>query len=437
MKQSKINAFFPLILFVLLYFASSLYFADFYKTPMLVILLLSVLVAFLQYRKVPFSEKITAFSYGAGDENILLMVLIFLLAGAFGQLGKEMGAIQSAIDITLHYISPRWVVSGLFLLACLLSLSLGTSVGTIAALAPLAVELNKQIHLDIALVLAAVVGGSMFGDNLSFVSDTTIAATRTQGVGMKEKFKINFRLVLPAAIITFFAYYFITPDAVTYTKTEIYWFEGIKVIPYLFVFGLALVGLNVIWTLGIGIVATIIIGIIFKSIDYTSGITSIQTGISSMFDLSMICILIGGLIGILRFHGGIEYLLHHVSQKINSRKKAELTISFLTGLVNSALANNTLAILLVGPLAKEIVQKNDVDPARSASILDTTSCFVQGIIPYGAQLLTAITISNYTTSPIAVIVYLFYPFLTGISTILNIIFKKNKKFIKYPTNSIE
>ena len=437
MKQSKINAFFPLILFVLLYFASSLYFADFYKTPMIVILLLSVLVAFLQYRKVPFSEKITAFSYGAGDENILLMVLIFLLAGAFGQLGKDIGAIQSAIDITLHYISPRWVVSGLFLLACLLSLSLGTSVGTIAALAPLAVELNKQIHLDIALVLAAVVGGSMFGDNLSFVSDTTIAATRTQGVGMKEKFKINFRLVLPAAIITFFAYYFITPDAVTYTKTEIYWFEGIKVIPYLFVFGLALAGLNVIWTLGIGIVATILIGIVFKSIDYTSGITSIQTGISSMFDLSMICILIGGLIGILRFHGGIEYLLHHVSQKINSRKKAELTISFLTGLVNSALANNTLAILLVGPLAKEIVQKNDVDPARSASILDTTSCFVQGIIPYSAQLLTAITISNYTTSPIAVIVYLFYPFLTGISTILNIIFKKNKKFIKYPTNSIE
>ena len=369
MKQSKINAFFPLILFVLLYFASSLYFADFYKTPMIVILLLSVLVAFLQYRKVPFSEKITAFSYGAGDENILLMVLIFLLAGAFGQLGKDIGAIQSAIDITLHYISPRWVVSGLFLLACLLSLSLGTSVGTIAALAPLAVELNKQIHLDIALVLAAVVGGSMFGDNLSFVSDTTIAATRTQGVGMKEKFKINFRLVLPAAIITFFAYYFITPDAVTYTKTEIYWFEGIKVIPYLFVFGLALAGLNVIWTLGIGIVATILIGIVFKSIDYTSGITSIQTGISSMFDLSMICILIGGLIGILRFHGGIEYLLHHVSQKINSRKKAELTISFLTGLVNSALANNTLAILLVGPLAKEIVQKNDVDPAGRYNFL--------------------------------------------------------------------
>lgn len=426
MKQSKISAFFPLILFVFLYFASSLYFADFYKTPMIVILLVSVLVAFLQYRKVPFSEKITAFSSGAGDENILLMVLIFLLAGAFGQLGKDMGAIQSAIDITLHYISPRWIVSGLFLLACLLSLSLGTSVGTIAALAPLAVELNKQIHLDIALVLAAVVGGSMFGDNLSFVSDTTIAATRTQGVGMKVKFRINFKLVLPAAIITFFAYYFITPDTITYTKTEIYWFEGIKVIPYLFVFGLALAGLNVIWTLGIGIAATILIGIYFNTIDYTSGITSIQTGISSMFDLSLICILIGGLIGILRFLGGIEYLLQHISKKINSRKKAELTISFLTGLVNSALANNTLAILLVGPLAKEIVQKNDVDPARSASILDTTSCFVQGIIPYGAQLLTAITISNYTTSPIAVIVYLFYPFLTGISTVLDILTRKKK-----------
>ena len=424
MKQSKITAFFPLLLFIFLYFASSLYFTDFYKTPMIVILLLSVLVAFLQYRNVPFSAKITAFSSGASDENILLMVLIFLIAGAFGQLGKDIGAIQSAIDITLHYISPRWIVSGLFLLACLLSLSLGTSVGTIAALAPLAVELNKQLHLDIALVLAAIVGGSMFGDNLSFVSDTTIAATRTQGVGMKEKFRINFKLVLPAAIITFFAYYFITPETISYTKTEVYWFEGIKIIPYLLVFGLALFGLNVIWTLGIGIIATIIIGFLFNSINYTTGITSIQFGITSMFELSLICILIGGLIGILRYHGGINYLLQHVSKRINSRRKAELTISFLTGLVNSVLANNTLAILLVGPLAKEIVQKNDVEPARSASILDTTSCFIQGIIPYGAQLLTAITISNYTTSPVAVILYLFYPFLTGISTLLFILFSK-------------
>lgn len=430
MKKNPFYSFFPLLFFVTTYFSTSLYYKDFYKVPMLVLFIAALFIALFQYRKVPIADKINAFTKGAGDENILLMILIFLLSGAFGQISKEIGALQTTIDLAIHFLSPQLIVTGLFLLSCLISLSLGTSVGTIAALAPIAVGLNEQLHLEIGLVLAAIVGGSMFGDNLSFISDTTIAATSTQGISMRSKFNINFKIVFPAAILTAVIYYFITPSNITISPTTLSTMEIIKTIPYLTVLVLALLGMNVLWTLLIGIILAIPIGIVFRTIGFTDSLLAIQSGFSTMFELSIICIIIGGIIGIIRSNGGIDYILNHSSTKLNTPKKAEFGIAFLTGLVNSALANNTLAIILVGPIAKEIAIKNKVDLARSASILDTTSCFIQGILPYGAQLLTAIAISKQTTSPITIISYLYYPFLTGIATVLFILLSKHKYPIK-------
>lgn len=427
MSKGKFSALLPLIFFVAAYFSVSLYFNDFYKVPVLVVFLLSLIIAFIQYPKVKFDTKLYHFSKGAGDENILLMILIFLLAGAFGQVSEDMGAISSTIHLALEYLSPRMIVAGLFLIACFISTSLGTSVGTIAALSPIALGLNENIPGSLPLTLSAVVGGAMFGDNLSFISDTTIAATRTQGVGMKEKFKTNFKIVFPAAVITFFIYFFTTsyrgPMSV---DGQVLNYDLLKILPYIVVFVIALMGVNVIWTLITGILLSLFIGYYYHSFSVLESIQSVNTGLSGMFELSIICLVIGGVVGIIRSNGGIDFLLYQVIKRIKTPRQAELGISFLTGIVNLCIANNTLAIIIVGPIAKEIASKHNVNPSRTASLMDTVSCFVQGLIPYGAQILTALTLSSFLVSPMEIIIHLYYPFLTGIFTLV-FIFWKNRQ----------
>lgn len=428
MKRGNFWALLPLLIFIVLYFSTSLYFNDFYKIPVLVLFVFSLLFAFLQFPKKPIGEKLTAFGQGAGNENILLMIVIFLLAGGFGALSNEIGSITSTINFALSYIHPGWVISGLFIVSCFISLSLGTSVGTIAAVAPIAVGLESTIEGSMALGLAAVVGGAMFGDNLSFISDTTIAATRTQGVNMRDKFLVNYKIVTPAALLTCIIYGLMGHQLHTVDIDPMQLdYDFIKILPYLCVLLLALMGLHVIWVLVIGVFLSLIIGLTTQSISFFEGMEAINAGFAGMFELSVLCLIIGGVVGIIRFHGGIDYLIHHIGKRVNSHKTAELGIFCLTAAVNATIANNTITILIVGPLAKDIAEKNQVDLKRSASILDTTSCFIQGVLPYGAQVLAAIAAASSLISPFAILQYLYYPLLTGVATFIFVLLKKNVK----------
>lgn len=298
--------------------------------------------------------------------------------------------------------------------------------GTVVALAPIAVGISESVPGTLGIGLAAVVSGSMFGDNLSMISDTTIAATRTQKVDMREKFKVNIWIALPAAVITFLLYIFLTPidaNAVISSTGE---YSIVKIVPYLFILVAALVGLHVIWVLVSGIVLTLIIGLLTGSTDIWTSLQAMNEGMTSMFELSLICIIIGGIVGLIKYYGGIDYILFQISKLIKTSKGAELGIASLTVFVNAALANNTITILIAGPLAKDIADKHHVDPRRSASILDTMSCFVQGFLPYGAQVLAALAAASMALSPFDILQHLYYPYLLGISTLLFIFLKKKK-----------
>jgi Na+/H+ antiporter NhaC len=424
LKRGNFFALTPLLVFLVVYLCTSLILNDFYKMPILVAFIFSALVGFLLYPKFSFHDKIEEFSKGAGDSGIMLMILIFLLAGAFAELGKAIGAVQSTVNFALSYISPSLLIAGLFLTACFISLSLGTSVGTVVALAPIAVGINESVPGTIGMSLGAVVGGSMFGDNLSMISDTTIAATRTQGVEMLDKFKMNFWIALPPSVITFLIYAFATslPQETAFTANHDY--SIIKILPYIFILIAALSGLHVIWVLVLGIFFTLIVGLSTGSIDFWGSLNAMNNGMAGMFELSLICITIGGIVGLIRMYGGIDFILYHVSRWIKSSRGGELGIASLTAFVNAAIANNTITILIVGPLAKTIADKNNIDPRRSASILDTISCFVQGFLPYGAQILAALAAASFSISPIEILSHLYYPYLLGISTLVFIFFRK-------------
>lgn len=413
----------PLLVFILVYLVVSLVVGDFYKMPVLVAFMFSAIVAFLQFPRLPFREKINEFTAGAGDPGIMLMILIFLLAGAFAGLSKSIGAVESTVNFALSYISPQLLIAGLFITASFISLSLGTSVGTIVALAPIAAGINESVTGSLAVSLAAVVGGAMFGDNLSMISDTTIAATRTQGVSMRDKFKMNFWIVLPATIITLLLYSFII-DLPDNSTTEPQPYSFLKIVPYLFIFMAAIAGMHVIWVLISGIFLTSILGLFLNNTDIWLIIESLNKGMASMFELSVICLVIGGIIGLINYYGGINYLLYTISRFIRGSRSGELGIAFLTSVVNVALANNTITILIVGPLAKKISQENNIDPRRTASILDTMSCFVQGLLPYGAQLLAAMAVAGKMITPFDIMKYLYYPYLLGISIVVYILISK-------------
>lgn len=423
-NKGRLGALLPLFVFLVIYLFTSIALNDFYKMPVLVAFLLSAVVAFVQYPFIPFSKKVDEFSHHMGDANIMLMCFIFLLAGAFAAISKSMGAVESTVNFALTYLSPSLIIAGLFLIACFISISLGTSVGTVVALSPIAVGFNDSMPGVLAIALGAVVGGAMFGDNLSMISDTTIAATRTQNVEMRDKFKVNFWIALPPSIITFLIYAFsgTVTDSVVIAGEHPY--SLIKIVPYVFVLVAALTGLNVIWVLLSGITLTAIIGMTTGSLDGWQAISSANAGMASMFELSITCILIGGIVGLIRYQGGIDFILYHVSRLIKTKRGGELGIASLTALVNAAIANNTITILIVGPLAKTIADKNEIDGKRSASILDTISCFVQGLLPYGAQLLAAVAIAQQKVTAFEIIGYMYYPFLLGIATLVFIFLKR-------------
>lgn len=418
-QRGQAGALLPLVLFVVVYFGASWYMGDFYAVPVLVVFLAVLVFAFLQYPRVSFEAKLEAFTRGAGESNLVLMILIFLLAGVFGQVSKDTGAIKAAVDLTLYYLPPQAMIAGLFTVACFVSLSLGTSVGTIAALAPVAVGLEASIPGTLAVSLGAVIGGAMLGDNLSFISDTTIAATRSLEVGMKDKFRVNVRIVTGPFAITLLFYVLMPVDVPA--ESALLPPDGAQLlflVPYVVVFGMALAGIHVIPALLTGIALSLLVGVTTGALDPGAAVRSVSEGLAGMFELSIICLVIGGLVGIIRSNGGIDFLLHRLTQRLRSPVQVELAVFTLTGLVNLCIANNTITLITVGPIARNLATEYGLDRRRAASIMDTASCFVQGVIPYGAQVLTAVAIASFAVSPVEVIRYLYYPLLTGLFTLL-------------------
>ena len=421
MKKENPWALIPFVIFMILFIGSGIIMGDFYAFPVIVAISISGAVALAMNRKESFSRKVDIFCQGAGNLNVMLMVIIFLLAGAFSEVAKGMGAVDSTVNFALSVIPQNLVVVGLFIIACFISLSMGTSVGTIVALAPIGVGISDLTELPIALVMAAVVGGSMFGDNLSFISDTAITAVRSQGAQMKDKFKVNFWIVLPAAIITSIILGFMTSGGTA--QVEHLSYNWIKIIPYVLVIILALSGMNVFLVLALGIVLAGAVGLADGSYHIMSLIQKIGEGMEGMYEIAFLAILIAGMVEVIKFNGGIDFLLRLVTRRIKSQKGAEFGIAGLVGLTNLSTANNTIAILIAGPLAKNIADQYEIEPRKSASILDIFSCTVQGLLPYGAQFLVAASVAKI--SPVSILPYSFYPILIGICGMIAI-------FIGYP-----
>lgn len=407
----------PLGVFLVVYLGTSIIAKDFYAVSVIVPFLAAALTALIMNRKVKFDEKVEIFCRGAGNTNILLMVIIFILAGAFAQVAKDMGAVDSTVNLGLSLLPSSLLIPGIFVIGCFIALSIGTSMGTIVALVPIAVGIADKTGIATALAVGAVVSGAMFGDNLSIISDTTIAATRTQGCEMKDKFKMNFIIVLPAAIITALIFMLLTKNAAV-VNLEALEFNLIKILPYLIVIVTALLGVNVIVVLLLGILSSGVVGFIFGSFNIIGLFNSISSGISGMSELIIISLLIAGTIEIIKFNGGIDFILNRGLKNFKSKRGAEYGIAMLVSLVDICTANNTVAIVTVGPIAKDISNEFDLEPKRVAGIMDMFSCVFQGIIPYGAQLISAAGLA--ALSPFAIMKFLFYPYIMGICAIISI-----------------
>jgi Na+/H+ antiporter NhaC len=430
-KKSAL-ALLPLGLFLGLFLGSGLYYnfigapMAFYKVPAPIAALAGIILAFI-IGKDKFEDKIDTFIKGVGNENIITMCLIFLLSGSFTQVARVIGSVESTVNFGLSIIPPALLLPGIFIIAAFISTAMGTSMGTIAAVAPIAVGLSEQAGLPMAVAMAGVIGGAMFGDNLSMISDTTIAATKTQGCEMKDKFIMNFKIALPAALITivlmmFYGFSGVTPDGIQYSI--------IKVLPYFTVLALALMGINVFIVLIVGILFTGAIGLaegVFNMTTYSQAIYAGFTGMQSIFILSLF---IGGLAAMITKDGGINWILNLINRRIKGIKGAELGIGALVSIADLCTANNTVAIVITGPMAKKVAEENGVDPRRSASILDIFSCVFQGIIPYGAQLLLAGSIAGL--SPLQMMPYLYYPYLLAVMVLLAIQFRFPKVKEKVP-----
>ncbi|MGL5012685.1 MAG: Na+/H+ antiporter NhaC family protein [Bacteroidales bacterium] len=424
--KPKAMALLPLLVFLVSYLFVSILVDDFYKMPITVAFLISAIVSIVITPGKSLASRIEQFSVGAANKNIMLMIWIFILAGAFAQTAISMGAVDATVNLALSILPDYLLIGGIFAAACFISISIGTSVGTIVALTPIAVGIAEKSDISLAMMTAVVVGGSLFGDNLSFISDTTIAATKTQGCEMKDKFNSNIRVVAPIAVIVFIIYIIMGMNI--HVNSSVYEVDLIKVVPYLFVITCALAGMNAIRLLILGTLLSGTIGIITNSFDPMTWMSTMGDGIMNMSELIIISLLAGGVLELIRYNGGIEYIIKAITSKVNSKRGAELSIAALVGFANLCTANNTIAIITAGPIAKRVATKFDIDPRKSASILDTFSCFIQGIIPYGAQLLMAAGLAKI--SPIEIIPHLYYPFLLGIATILSIIFRYPRKYSK-------
>ncbi|EJD81751.1 Na+/H+ antiporter NhaC family protein [Staphylococcus epidermidis] len=420
MKNGNAWALIPLLLFVLLFLGVGIISGDFTTMPLNVAITITVIVALLMNRKETFAKKVEVFTKGAGHSNIILMMLIFILAGAFSTTAEKMGGVSSTVNLGLSLIPQNLIIVGLFIICMFVSISMGTSVGTVAAIAPVGFGFAQATDVPAALAMATVVGGAMFGDNLSMISDTTIAAVRTQKTKMSDKFKVNFKIVLPGAIITIIILFFLT-NGISIDHTKNYDYNLIKVIPYLLVLILALVGINVIIVLIGGTVLAGIIGLIDGSFGWNGLLNAISKGIIGMEDIAMIALLIGGLVGIIQHNGGIDWLLNFVRSKVKSKRGAELGIASLVSAADISTANNTISIIMAGPLAKNIADEYNVDPRKSASILDIFGGCFQGLLPYSPQVISAAGVAGI--SPFLMLQYSIYPILLGVCGLVAIILR--------------
>ncbi len=414
----------PLIVFVVLYLVLSLVAGDFSSVPLSVVFLISSVFAVATSTKHSLEERIQIYGHGASEPNLLLMLWIYVLAGAFSQSAKDMGAIDTTVNLALLTLPTSMILPGLFVTACFISLSIGTSVGTVVTLVPIAAGIATQTGSNVALLTAVIVGGAYFGDNLSFISDTTVVATQTQGVRMKDKFKVNFLIVIPAVVVVLAAYTFMGFGM--QAPTHVGQTDFLKVIPYLAVLVTAVCGLNVMVVLVSGIALCGIIGVAEGSYGFYGWLNSLGSGIVGMGELIIIAMMAGGMLQIIKVNGGIDYIIEKLSSRIRGKRGAEFSIAALVSLVNLCTANNTVAILTVGNIAKQISDKFGVDPRKAASILDTFSCTIQGIIPYGVQILLAAGLAHL--QPVDIIPYLYYPFAIGIAAVLSILLRYPKRY---------
>lgn len=416
--KGKASALLPIGVFLVIFLGAGIVFNDFYAMPAIVAFLIALSVAFLQNRNVGFQEKIRLIAEGVGEENIITMCLIFLCAGGFSGAVTAAGGVESTVNLGLSLIPAHFVVAGLFVIGCFISVSMGTSMGTIAALAPIAAEVSRQTGFSLAVCTAAVVCGAMFGDNLSMISDTTIAAVKTQGCEMKDKFKANFLIVLPAAVITVIFFWLIT-GGMNYKLKEIGDYNLLEVLPYVVVLVGALIGINVFLVLIGGTVLSLIVGVAMGNIALSEMFTVVGDGVTSMYDITVISIIVACIVSLVRANGGIHYILNLIRSRMRGKRGAQAGIALLALLVDMCTANNTVAIVMSGPIAKEISEEYGVDPKRSASLLDMYTSVGQGLIPYGAQLLSAATLTGLT--PFDMIPYLVYPILMALCGIVAII----------------
>ncbi len=415
----------PLFVFLAVYLAGSIIAHDFYKVPVAAAFIIASAYALIITRDVPKTDdKVAIFSEGAGNRNVLLMIWIFVLAGAFAATAKDIGAIDATVNATLHILPGNLLYAGLFLAACFISMAIGTSVGTIVALVPIASGIAAEAGISIPFMTAIIVGGAFFGDNLSFISDTTVAATKSQGCSMRDKFRVNLWIAAPAAIVVTALYVVLGLSVqAAPSAAPVQW---LGLIPYLLVIGLALAGMNVITVLALGIGVNGIIGWCTGAYDFVGWMASIGGGIGSMGELIIVSLLAGGMLEIIRYNGGLQFIIDGLTRRIAGRRPAALSIAALVSLVNLCTANNTIAIITVGPLAKDITRRFGLDPRKTASILDTFSCLVQGIIPYGAQMLMASGLAG--VSAVAIISNLYYPFTLGIVALLSILLRFPRKY---------
>lgn len=423
-KKGRAIALLPIGVFLIIFLGAGIVFKDFYAMPAIVAFLIALFVAFLQNKELSFNKKIEVIAKGVGEENIITMSLIFLCAGGFSGAVTAAGGVDSTVNLGLSLIPAHFAVAGLFLIGCFISVSMGTSMGTIAALAPIAVGISEKTGLALSICIGAVVCGAMFGDNLSMISDTTIAAVKTQGCEMKDKFKANFFIVLPAAIITVLIFWFVTRN-MNFHLEENLSYSLWEVLPYMVVLLGALIGINVFVVLISGIVISLIVGVSMGHIALSEMFQVVGNGVTSMYDITVISIIVACIVSLVKEHGGIQFILNLIKSKINGRRGAEFGIALLALFVDVCTANNTVAIVMTGPIAKEISEEFDVDPRRSASLLDMFTSVGQGIIPYGAQLLSAATLTGLT--PLQIIPNLYYPLLMGVCGVLAIIFRPQSK----------
>lgn len=411
----------PIGVFLVIFLGSGIITGDFYAMPAIVAFLIALLVAFIQNRGLSFQEKISIISRGVGDENIITMSLIFLSAGAFSGAVTAAGGVESTVNLGLSILPAKVAVVGLFVIGCFISVSMGTSMGTIAALAPIAVGISEKTGFSLAICIGAVVCGAMFGDNLSMISDTTIAAVKTQGCEMKDKFKENFFIVLPAAIITIIIFLVITRNA-NFKLTEELTYNIFRVLPYILVLVGALIGINVFVVLIGGTVISLIVGVATGSLAVGEMFSSVGEGVTGMYDITVISIVVACIVSLVKEFGGIQFILNLIKKSIKGQRGGEVGIAGLSLLVDMCTANNTVAIVMAGPIAKEISDEFEISPRRSASLLDIFTSVGQGLIPYGAQLLSAASLTGLT--PFHIMPYLFYPILMAISAVLFILFRK-------------